>query len=431
MKKKLIIVFFIFIAIGVGLFYLLTMGNIGVKYDTAPVVKDEISKYVQDVGRISSRNIRRYYGNGNSKVEEMTLKLGDHVEKGQLLVKYEDNTAAIDIEIEKVDLQIQNVDIEIQKVDKQIVALKAAYNDAKSSVDMDSVNSASVEIDRIKNQIDTATKDKEKTETLYNEGIVPLAELEQAEEKIVMLQSNLEIAQNTYNQLAKGLSSNMRQKYEAEIGAVLLSKEALEKNKEILEKNKEILEKNKEDLAVYADVEGIVTELNTFEGDKPSVGLMIIEIQDPTEKVVLVDFMVEDAIRIIPGMEAEVADLNLDIKIDSLKVDRVYPIAFVTLSELGVEENRQTVEIGFSESDEALAFGLEVETRVIVDPSREMLLVPKGAVVQKNSKQYVQVLEDGNPVEKEITTGISVDSKIEVVDGVEEGEQVILNYQED
>ncbi len=79
------------------------------------------------------------------------------------------------------------------------MALKAAYNDAKSSVDMDSVNSASVsfEIDRIKNQIDTATKDKEKTETLYNEGIVPLAELEQAEENIIMLQSNLEIAQNT------------------------------------------------------------------------------------------------------------------------------------------------------------------------------------------------------------------------------------------
>ena len=401
MKKKLIIAFVIFISVGLGLFYLLTMGNIGVKYNTVEVMKDEAGIYVQDVGRISSKNIRRYYGNSMDKVVEMTLKLGDHVKKGQPLIVYEADT--------------ETVDLEVQKIEKQIEALEAIYKDAKSGTDIQSINNARIEISKIESQIDIATKDKDRIETLYNEGIVPLVELEQSLENIEKLQSSLEIARNNYNRLAKGISGNIREKYEADIDAMLLSID--------------ILEKRKEDNILYADIEGIVTELNTFEGDTPSASIMMLEIQDPTEEVVLVDFMVEDAIRMRPSLEAKIEDVSLDIKIDHLMVNQIYPKAFVTLSELGVEENRQTVSIDLPTSDYTLAFGLEVETMVMIEPPREMLLIPIGAVVEKNSKQYVEVLVDDTPIEREILTGINVEGNIEVINGLEEGDQVILNYQ--
>lgn len=425
MKKKLIIVFALFISIGVGLFYLLTMGSIGVKYDTAEVTKGEAGIFVQDVGRISAKNIRRYYGNSIDQVEEMTLKLGDHVEIGQLLVKYEDSMA---LNIEVIDLNIEILDLEIQKVEKQIEALDAAYSDAESGTDMESINSARIEVTRIQSQIDSATKDYERIESLYNEGIVTTLELEQAAGTINQLESGLGIARNTYNQLGKGISDSMRKKYEAEIDAMVLAVAIIGKNIDILEKNKE---EAKEGNSVYADVEGIVTEVNTFVGDKPSAGTMIFEILDPSAKVVLVDFMVEDAIRISSGMEAEIQDANLDINISDLKVDQVYPKAFVTLSELGVEENRQTVAIALSNSGDTLPFGLELETKIMIESPRDMLFVPAGAVVEKNSKQYVEILLDGEPVEREIITGMTIKGNIEVLEGVEEKEQVILNYQED
>ncbi len=400
MNKKLIIVLAVFTAIGAGIFYFLTMGNIGAKYNTVEVKRGEVGKYVQDVGRISSKNVRKYYGNGVSKVEEMPLELGDHVEKGQLLVRYK-----------------SNLDLEIRKVEKQIEALEATYKEALAGTDMESVSSAMIEVSRIKNNLEMETRNKDRTEVLYNSGAASLADLEQARNDTEELQSSLEIATNTYNKLAKGISRNIREKYEAEIEVLLLTFE--------------VLEKNREDYVIYADVEGVVTELNTFEGDIPSPGIMLIEVQDPTEKVVLVDFMVDDARSIRVGLRAEVKDLNLDINIDNLKVDRVYPKAFVTLSELSVEENRQTVEIGLPKSAETLAYGLEVETKVMIEEPREALLVPVGAVFQKDSKQHVKVLEGGNLVEREIITGIKVYTNIEVIDGLEEGELVILNYQED
>jgi len=400
MNKKLIIAFVVFAAIGVGIFYLLTTENIGAEYNTAEVQMGEVGKYVQDVGRISSKNIRGYYGSGVNKVEEMTLKLGDHVEKGQLLIKYEDN-----------------LDLEIQKVEKQIEALEATYNEALSGTDMASVNSARIEVSRIRKNLDLEAKNKDRTEALYNSGAASLMEFEQAVNNVEQLQSSLGIAQNTYNQLTKEISENNKKKYEAEIDVLLLTLE--------------MLEKNRDNYVIYTDIEGIVTEINTFEGDSPSPGFLIIEIQDPTEKVILVDFMVEDARNISPDMKAEIQDLNLDINIDNLKVNRVYPKAFVTLSELSVEENRQTVEIGLLKSSEALAFGLEVKMKVMVEAPRETLLIPAGTVIQKNSKQYVKVLEDGEIIEREISTGIKFDGNIEVKDGLKEGELVILNYQEE
>lgn len=425
MKKKLIIVFVIFISIGVGLFYLLTMGNIGVKYDTVEVVKGQAGIYVEDTGRISSKNIRRYYGNSLDKVDQMAIKLGDHVEKGQLLVKYEDSMAT---NLEVIDLNIDILELEMEKVDKQIEALTATYSEAESGSDIESVNSARVEVAGIQRQIDTATKDYERIETLYGEGLITLVELEQSAETIQQLETSLAIARNTYNQLGKGLSDNMRVKYQADIDAMVVAMGILEKNIEILEKNKE---EAKEGNSIYADVEGLVTELNTFEGDKPSAATMIIELLDTTEKVVLVDFMVADAMRVSPDMEAQIQDVQLDIYLDDLKVDQVYPKAFVSLSELGVEENRQTVAIDISTSGDTLPFGLEVQTKVMLESPRDMLFVPTGAVLEKNAKQYVQVLVDGQPIEREIITGNVVNGNLEVLEGVQENELVILNYQED
>ena len=403
MKKKLIVVFFIFIAIGVGLFYLLTMGDVGVEYDTVQVIKGQGGQSVGDLGRISSKNIRKYYGTGGQTIEQMSLKLGDRVSKGQLLIQYENNH--------------EELDLEIQRVKKQIEALEATYSEAQSGVDMGTVNSSRIEISSLQNQIENAVREKERIETLYNEGVVSLVELEETTEVIDRLNTQLQMAQNSYSQAARGLSQNMREKYEAEIEALLLSID--------------LLEQSRQDGALYADIEGVVTELNTFEGDKPSAGMMLIELQDPTEKIVLVDFLMEDAIRIDSGMEAQVSDNQLEIYMEDLRVDQVYPKAFETVSELGVRENRQTVAIGLPASASDLDFGTQVETMVLVEPPREMLLVPMGAVIQKDGKSYVKVLENDEPVERQVTTGISVDKNIEITDGVIEGDRVLINYQED
>jgi HlyD family secretion protein len=400
MKKKLIIAFVVFTAVGAGIFYLLTTGNVGAQYNTAEVEKGEIAVYVEERGRISSGDVKRYYAGGAMRVEQMDLELGERVEAGQLLIKYEDH-----------------LDLERRKVEKQIEALEATYGEALAGTDVERVNSAKIEIARIGNDLALAKKNRDRTEALFNSGAASRVELEQANNSVDRLQSSLATARNTYGQLVKGVSENVKKRYEAEIDVLLLTLETLEKNRE--------------DTQVHAQSEGIVTELNTFVGDTPAPGTLVLELVNPTEKVLLIDFMAEDARKIQTGMTAMVVDPVVGISLDDLRVERIHPKAFITLSELGVEENRQTVEIGLPASLDDHAYGIEVEARVIIDEAREVLLVPKGAVFRENGLSFVEVLEEGDPVEREITTGTEVDDHVEVITGLEEGQQVILNYQED
>ena len=399
MKKKVLIPVLILSIVGIAIVYFLTTGNIGTKYNTVEVKIGALEKYVEEVGIIRSRNIRQYYSSGLGKVEDITIELGDKVNKGQLLVKFEDN-----------------FDLEIQKVEKQIEALEATYSGILQGTDIQSINNAKIEISRIKSNLDLALKDKERIEELYNNGAVPLVELERAINSFDQLSSALAIAQNNYSQLTKGVSLSSKKKYEAEIDILLLTLEGLQRNRD--------------NSAIIADIDGVITELKTFVGDSPYPGSMIIEIQDPKNNVVVVDFMVEDALKINEGMKASLEDSLLDIQVDNLKVDKKYPKAFTTVSVLGEKENRQTVEINLPEAEGEFSYGVEVNTRVVIEETKEAILVPKGSVYQLNSNNYVKILENGKPVEREITIGLEMNDQIEVKSGLTEGDLVILNYQD-
>lgn len=396
MKKKLIIALVILSAVGAGIFYFLTAKNVGAKYETVEIEKGQIGKFVEEVGTISSRNIRTYYGNGAKKVETLEVELGDYVEKGQLLIKFEDNSGP-----------------EIQKVKKQIEALEASYKEALTGTDIEIINNAKLEITRIRSSLDLAKENNDRMVELYNNGAIAEIDLEKAANELTQLQNSLAVAQNSYNQLFKGLSENMKTKYEAEIDVLFLSLESFEKEKE--------------DSSIYADFDGIVTVLNTFEGDTPYAGLKMLEMQDPSKKTILIDFMTEDALLIKTGMKARVIDENLNLEINNLDVENIHPKAFIVFSELGVEENRQRVVINLPVSSD-LSFGLKVETEIMIEELKEVLFIPEDAVYEENMKKYVDVLEDGKPVKREVVTGVSDNGLIEIKQGLEEGQKVILKY---
>jgi hypothetical protein len=52
--------------------------------------------------------------------------------------------------------------------------------------------------------------------------------------------------------------------------------------------------------------------------------------------------------------------------------------------------------------------------------------VPEEAVYEKNETTYVEVLENGEPKEVEVLLGIENEDFIEIIDGLGEGQEVIL-----
>lgn len=399
MNKKLIIVFVIFTVIGVGLFYFLTIEDIGTTYNTIELKQEQVSKFVEDVGRISSKHVRTYYGDGVKKIDELPVSLGDKVKKGDLLIRYDND-----------------LDIEIKKVNKQIEALEASYSEVLSGTDMARVNNTRIEINNIKNELSQARKTSERQQILYNEGALALSELEASKNNVKRLENSLAMTRNNYSDLVKDISENIKKKYEAEIEILLLTLESLENQQDAYQ--------------VYAEFDGVVTDLQASVGDRPGPNTLILEIYDINNKRVLVDFMVEDAQLVEQGMEAAIVDEKLNHMINGLSVTQKYPKAFIELSELGVRENRQTVVIDLPSTIEPLSFGVEVNTQVMIESSKEAIMIPLDGIYHDRKTPYVKVLENEEVKDVEIQTGIRVDNRIEVKKGLKSGDQVIMNYEE-
>jgi len=84
------------------------------------------------------------------------------------------------------------------------------------------------------------------------------------------------------------------------------------------------------------------------------------------------------------------------------------------------------VEITFTNVDERLAIGLTGDADFIVEKKENVLSLPREFIKHDQEKTYVHILEKGEPVLREVTTGLSTISQIEVKSGIEEGQEVIL-----
>lgn len=84
------------------------------------------------------------------------------------------------------------------------------------------------------------------------------------------------------------------------------------------------------------------------------------------------------------------------------------------------------IEITLSKADERLVVGLSGEADFIVAERQNVLTVPREFVKTVEGKEVVYILEDGKPVMKEVQTGIATVSQTEIISGIEENQQIIL-----
>ena len=97
------------------------------------------------------------------------------------------------------------------------------------------------------------------------------------------------------------------------------------------------------------------------------------------------------------------------------------------------------VKIGFDTQEERVKPGMTVNASIQTDTKQDVLIVPSSAVKTQNGVSYVQVFnpalpENGGaqgvtskivPQQIEVVTGISDDTNVEIISGLEEGQQIV------
>lgn len=160
-----------------------------------------------------------------------------------------------------------------------------------------------------------------------------------------------------------------------------------------------------------------------------AVGARLVELGDPADLECEIDVLSTDAVKIRPGTRAILENWGGDASLEG-RVRLVEPAAFTKVSALGVEEQRVNVLIDFVgplDQREALGDGYRLDARIVVWEGRDVLEVSTGALFRRGADWAVFAVVAGKARLHRVRIGRNNGLDAEVLDGLAEGDRVILH----
>jgi len=181
-------------------------------------------------------------------------------------------------------------------------------------------------------------------------------------------------------------------------------------------------------IGVETPVAGTILRVLTEDEQVVPPGTPIMEIGDPANLEVVVQLLSRDAVRVTPGAGAVIRGWGgPDLP---ATVDRIEPAAVTKVSALGIEEQRVEVVLsltGDAQDRQGLGHGFRVIAGIRVWQGTDVLSVPVGALFRDGSDWAVYAVQDGRARLRRITLGERDDANAQVLDGLAQGDRVILH----
>lgn len=183
-----------------------------------------------------------------------------------------------------------------------------------------------------------------------------------------------------------------------------------------------------DDLLVLAPVDGVVLRrLRESRGVVPA-GAELLELGNARGLEIVSDLLSSEAVRVSPGDAVLIEQWGGGATLRG-RVRRVEPAGFLKISALGVEEQRVNVIVDFEdplEAREALGDAYRVEVGIVVWRKEDALRVPVGSLFRAGDDWAVFAAEDGRARLRRLALGQRNSRDAEVLDGLREGERVVL-----
>ncbi|MDX0524292.1 HlyD family secretion protein [Sinorhizobium medicae] len=277
---------------------------------------------------------------------------------------------------------------------------------------------AAVEAARAAYNLAAAELNKAKADLTFAEG--ERARARQLIERRTISQRTLEDAERSYNVAQANLAT-------AE-AALKVREHELHQARSRLLSRQEIrsLREDCECMPVTAPVSGVVLQVLRRSEGVVEAGTPLLDIGDPADLEIVVNFLSEDAVRITPGQRAIITgwggeDLTAVVR-------RIEPFGQTEVSALGIEEQRVDIILDFADPPKrwrSLGHGYRVDVRVILFEGK-VLTLPLGALFRQGEEWAVFVAAEGRARLRPVAVGQRNSLEVEIREGLVPGEPVIL-----
>jgi len=179
---------------------------------------------------------------------------------------------------------------------------------------------------------------------------------------------------------------------------------------------------------IYSPIDGTLTKQDLEVGEVVSPGVKVLAVIDRSKYNIEVYIPEAD---IAKAKLNDMARVTLDAYgndvLFSAKIESIDPAETVIE---GVSTYKSV--LAFDDSNEKIKSGMTANVDITTGKSENVISIPQRAVIEKDGKKIVRILEKGNNVrEVEVETGLKgSDGTIEIKSGISEGQNVVVFIQQ-
>lgn len=404
----------------------------GEEVTTEKVAKRTIKEMVGASGKVFPETEVKISSDVSGEIVQLLVEEGDSVVTGQLLCKVDPDAFKSMVE----------------RGEATVNSSKAQVANSKSGVARSQAQliQAQAQLEQIKSQVQNQKAIHDRNVTLYKDGIISQADFENSEAALNQLKANMRSTEANVKSMEANVES-AQQSVRASEFSVKSSQASL----------KEMVT-NLKRTTIYAPMGGIVSKLNIEQGERvvgtaQMSGTEIMRIANLNSMEVQVDVSESDVLRVALGDEVEIeVDAYLDRKFTG-KVTEIANSASNTGTSVSLNTDQVTnfiVKIRIDpdsykdliQKGKTYPFrpGMSASVDINTDTQDDILSVPIQSVTTREDekedeedkkkkdtaiREVVFVMSADTVKMVDVTTGIQDDEYIQVLSGLEDGEEVI------
>jgi HlyD family secretion protein len=443
-KWKILIAVFVLLALGIGVYASTVLSKKGlVTVQTGNVVRQDLTSLVTASGEIKPKNYINIGANAQGELKQLLVKEGDRVRKGQLLARIENVQPEADVAAQRATLNSAEADS------------SASESGVKASDE--NINSMQAQIEKDKADLEHAKADFDRSQSLFNEHL--------------LAKQDFELKKFAYNaQQATVRGSEMRlvqarAQRDQSVAQLSSAQKRIAQYSAGLVRFNDILQKHN----AYAPLDGVVTNLPVRQGETVVPGIQnsaastLMTIADMS---LITSEVKVDETDIVNVKLQQVADITIDaipnkvfkghvVEIGNTAILRSTGVAASQSAISSQEAKDFKVVIAMDNPPDEIRPGLSCTAKITTAVRKNVLTIPiqaltvrqkgqlepkpaNGAtpvtpakldpVAEKAKKEELQgvfVVSGTKAVFKKVETGVTGATDIEVLAGLNEGDQIV------
>lgn len=415
--------------------------NAGIIVYTTTASVQDVEQTLNTSGKVESEETKTYFASVAVTIGTVDVAAGDSVKKGQPLVTYDAEALENAKQMAQLKLQANEGGYEssIYKDNKYIAEL------GEANVNLEVLEQQITDSENYVKELEQKINDKKTwlahEGTLLQVSLLDWSDKPDSEEYLnlqKLIQYNTYEQQNNKDILAwqkevdlyqekiaayKEYRSEMKSQKSSSEGSSMDngSKSQLEANTQMerLESQKTLDAVEEVADGILADFDGVVTEVEAVEGQTPQEGTKLVTLES-TEKVrIAITVSKYDLEKIAIG---QTVSIDIGGKKYDGEVTKINRMATTNQSGAAVVG----AEIAIKNPDADIYLGVEARVEIHTAKAEAVVTVPVEVINTDMEGDFVFVAENGVVAKKRITTGITSDSYSEIVEGLSEGEAVIM-----